>query len=88
MFDHESAHYADFIAGSYLWASSRADVVVTQQTMQQARRDKTKTLEYCRKIIIERLAAAKARLQVLDLVAQKCKEHALNLAGRGRGMIS
>ena len=71
MSDQESVHFADLIAGSYLWAGSSADVFVTQRTMQQARRDKTKTREYHRKITIERLATAQARLQDLDLVAQK-----------------
>ena len=55
--------------------------------MQQARRDKARTQEYHRRITIERLAAAQARLQDLDLVAQKHKEHTLNLVGRSRGMI-
>ena len=87
MSDHESARYADFIAGSYLWADSPADVFIAQRTSQQARRDKAKTQEYRRKITVERLATAQARLQDLDLVAQKRKEHALNPAGRGRGMI-
>ena len=87
MSDHESVHHTDLIAGSYLWASSLPDVFVTQQTMQQARRDKARTQEYRRRIIVERLAAAQARLQDLDLVAQKCMERALNPVGRGRGMI-
>ena len=77
----------DLIAGSYLWAGSPPDVFVTRRTMQQARRDKARTQEYHRRITIEQLAAAQARLQDLDLVAQKCKECALNLVGRGRGMI-
>ena len=87
MSDHESVHHADLIAGSYLWASSLADIFVTQQTMQQVRRDKAKTREYRRRITIEQFAAAQARLQDLDLVAQKCKERTLNPVGRGRGMI-
>ena len=33
MSDHESARHADLIAGSYLWASSPADVFVTWQIM-------------------------------------------------------
>ena len=60
---------------------------VTQWTTQQARRDKARTQGYRRRITIERLAAAQARLQDLDLVAQKRKERTLNLVGRGRGMI-
>ena len=87
MSDHESVRHADLIAGSYLWASSPADIFVTQQTTQQARRDKARTREYCWRITVEWLAAAQARLQDLDLVAQKHKEHALNPVGRGRGMI-
>ena len=55
--------------------------------MQQVRRDKARTWEYRQRITVEWLAAAQVRLQDLDLVAQKCKEHALNLVGRGRGMI-
>ena len=87
MSNHESVHYADHIAGLYLWAGSLADVNVMQWTMQQARRDKAKTWEYRRRITLERLAAAQARLQDLDLVAQKRKERALNPVGRGRGMM-
>ena len=84
---HESVRHADLIAGSYLSASSPADIFVTQWTTQQARRDKTKTREYHRRITVERLATAQARLQDLDLMAQKCKERTLNPEGRGRGMI-
>ena len=84
---HESVRHTDLIAGSYLWAGSPADIFVTQRTTQQGRRDKTKTREYHRRITIERLATAQARLQDLDLMAQKCNEHTLNLVGRGRGMI-
>ena len=87
MSDHESVHHANLIAGSYLWASSLADIFVTQRTMQQARRDKAKTREYRQRITVEWLAAAQARLQDLDLVAQKCKERTLNPVGRSRGMI-
>ena len=87
MSDHKSVRHADLIAGSYLWAGSLADVFVTQRTTQQVRRDKAKTWEYCQRITIERLAAAQARLQDLDLVAQKRKECTLNPVGRGRGMI-
>ena len=36
---------------------------------------------------MEWLAVAQARLQDLVLVAQKCKECALNPVGRGRGMM-
>ena len=87
MSDHESIRYADLIAGSYLWAGSPADIFVTQQTTQQVRRDKARTQEYCRRITVEWLATAQARLQDLDLGAQKHKECALNPVGRGRGMI-
>ena len=55
--------------------------------MQQVRRDKARTREYRWRITVEWLAAAQARLQDLDLVAQKHKECALNPVGRGRGMI-
>ena len=87
MSNHESARYADLIAGSYLWAGSLADIFITQWTMQQVRRDKVRTREYCQRITVERLATTQARLQDLDLVAQKRKERALNPVGRGRGMI-
>ena len=87
MSDHESVHHTDLIAGLYLWASSLADIFVTQRTTQQARRDKARTQEYRWRITVERLATAQVRLQDLDLVAQKRKEHALNLVGRGRDMI-
>ena len=81
MSDHESVRHSDLIAGSYLWAGSPADVFVTQRTTQQVRRDKARTWEYCRRITVEWLAAAQARLQDLDLVAQKRKERALNPVG-------
>ena len=87
MSDCECRCYADLIAGSYLWAGSPAAVFITKQTTQEARRDKAKTREYHRRITMERSATAQARLRDLDLVAQKCKEHALNPVGRGRGMI-
>ena len=87
MSDHESVHYADLTAGSYLWTGSPADVFITQWTTPQARRDKIKTWEYHQKITVEWLATTQARLQDLDLVAQKRKECALNPVGRGRGMI-
>ena len=87
MSNHESAHHTDLIAGSYLWAGSLADVFVTQRTMQQARRDRARTQEYRQRITVEQLAAAQARLEDLDLVAQKRKERALNPVGRGIGMI-
>ena len=56
----ESMLFTDLIAGSYLWASVQADVFVTPQTTQQARRDKAKTREYRRRITVEYLAAAQA----------------------------
>ena len=87
MSNHESVHHADLIAGSYLWASSLADIFVTQRTTQLARRDEARTREYHWRITVEWLATAQARLQDLDLVAQKHKECALNPVGRGRGMI-
>ena len=87
MSDAESMLFGDLIRGSYLWGSAPADVFITQWTTLQARRDKAKTREYRHRIMVERLAAAQARLQDLDLVAQKRKEHALNPVARGRGMI-
>ena len=79
--------FADLIAGSYLWASVVADVFVTPRTTQQVRRDKAKTREYRRRIMVERLAAAQARLQDLDMAAQKRRELKENSVGWGRGMI-
>ena len=87
MSKRESALFADLIAGSYLWAGVPADVFVTPRTTQQARRDKAKTGEYHRRITVEQLAAAQARLRDLDLVARKQKELRENLVGRGLGMV-
>ena len=86
MSENESALFADFIGGNYLWAGVPADVFVTPRTIQQARRDKVKTREYRCRIMVERLAAAQARLQDLDLSARKQKELRENLVGHGRGM--
>ena len=52
MSETESALFADFIGGSYLWAGVPADIFVTPQTIQQARRDKAKTHEYCCRITV------------------------------------
>ena len=87
MSDHEARCYTDLIMGSYLWAGSLATVFVTKQTTQEARRDKVKTREYCRKITMQRLATAQARLKDLEMVTQKRQEHTVNLVARGRGMI-
>ena len=87
MSETESALFADLIGGSYLWAGVPADVFVTPQTTQQARREKAKTCEYRRRITVERLAAAQARLQDLGLGAHKQRELRENLVGWGRGMI-
>ena len=87
MSETESALFADLIAGSYLWAGVLADVFVTPRTTQQARRDKAKTCEYCRRITVEQLAAAKAWLRDLNLTAHKQKELRENPVGHGRGMI-
>ena len=87
MSDCEARCYADLITGSYLWAGSRATVFVTKWTTQEARRDKVKTREYRRKITIQRLAAAQARLKDLEMVAQKREECIANPVARGRGMI-
>ena len=86
MSDREARCYADLIMGSYLWAGSPTTVFVTKRTTQEARRDKAKTREYRRRITVQRLATTQARLRDLDVVAQKCKERALDLVGRGRGM--
>ena len=43
--------------------------------------------EYCRRIMVERLAAAQARLWDLDLAARKQRELRENLVGHRRGMI-
>ena len=87
MSEAESMLFADLIAGSYLWAGVPADVFVTPQTTQQARRDKAKTREYQHRITVERLAAAQAQLQDLDLAARKWRELKENLVGQGRGII-
>ena len=87
MSNREARYYADLIMGSYLWAGSPATVLVTKRTTQEARRDKIKTREYRRKITVRRLAAAQARFKDLEMVTQKCKEHAANPVARGRGMI-
>ena len=87
MSETELALFADLIMGSYLWAGVPADVFVTPRTIQQARRDKAKTHEYRRRITVERLAAAQARLRDLDLAARKKRELRENPVGRGRGMV-
>ena len=87
MSDREARCYADLIMGSYLWAGSPATVFVTKRTTQEARKDKVKTREYRRKITVQQLAAAQARLKDLGMVAQKCQERATNPVARGRGMI-
>ena len=87
MSERESALFADLIAGSYLWVGVPADVFVTPRTTQQARRDKAKTHEYRRRIMVEQLAAAQAWLWDLDLTARKQKELRENPVGRGRGMV-
>ena len=87
MSDREARCYADLITGSYLWAGSPATVFVTKQTTQEARRDKVKTRGYRRKITVQRLAAAQARLKDLEVVAQKREECVANPVARGRGMI-
>ena len=87
MSDHEARCYADLIMGSDLWAGSPATVFVAKRTTQEARRDKVKTREYCRKITMRRLAATQARLKDLEMVTQKCQERAANPVARGRGMI-
>ena len=75
------------ITGSYLWDGSPATIFVTKQTTQEARRDKAKTKVYCRRITVQWLATAQARLKDLEMVTQKRQERAANPVGRGRGMI-
>ena len=87
MSNHEARSYADLIMGSYLWAGSPATIFVTKRTTQEARRDKVKTKKYRRKITMQRLATAQARLKDLEMVTQKCQECAANPVARGRGMI-
>ena len=73
--------------GSYLWAGVPADVFVTLRTILQVRRDKVKTREYRRRIMVERLAATQAQLQDLDLAAHKKRELRENPVGHGSGMV-
>ena len=87
MSETESAMFADLITRSYLWAGVPADVFVTPRTTKQVRRDKAKTHEYRRRSAVERLAAAQAQLQDLNLTAHKQKELRENPVGRGRVMI-
>ena len=87
MSEAELMLFMDLIAGSYLWAGAQADVFVTLRTTQQARRDKAKTWVYRRRITVEHLATAQARLQDLDLATRKQRELKENTVGRGRGMI-
>ena len=87
MSDHEARCYADLITGSYLWAGSPATIFVSKRTTQEARRDKVKTREYCRKITVWQLATAQARIKDLEMVTQKRQERAANPVARGRSMI-
>ena len=87
MSNREARCYTDLIMGSYLCAGSPATVFVTQRTTQEASRDKVKTREYHRKITMQRLATAQARLKELEMVTQKHQECAANPVARGRGMI-
>ena len=87
MSETESALFADLIMGSYLWAGVPTDVFVTPRTIQQTRRDKAKTREYCHRIMVEQLAAAQAQLRDLDLAAHKKRELRENPVGRGRRIV-
>ena len=87
MYERESALLADLISESYLWAGVPADVFVTPQTTQQARRDKAKTRDYCRRIMVEQIAATQAQLWDLDSAARRQKELRENPVGCGRGMV-
>ena len=87
MSDREARCYADSITGSYLWAGSPATIFVTKRATQEARRDKVKTREYRRKITVQRLATAQARIKDLEMVTQKRQGRAANPVARGRGMV-
>ena len=83
----EATLFIDHIRGGYLWAGIPAKVFVTSRTMPQARRDKMKTREYRHRLTVQRLMATQARLQDLDLTAQKSRQEAENPISQGRGMI-
>ena len=83
----EVALFIDLIRGGYLWGGVTAKVFATSRTIQQARRDKMKTCDYICQITVERLAAAQAWLQDLDLAAQKCPQKKENPVPHGQGMI-
>ena len=83
----EATLFIDLIRGGYLWAGVPAKVFVTSRTMLQARRDKTKTRNYRCHITVQRLVAAQARLQDLDLATQKHHQKMENPGSRGQGMI-
>ena len=70
----EVALFVDLIGGSYLLGGVPAKVFAAQQTMPQTKRDKTKTQDYRCRITVERLAAAQAQLQDLDLATQKHRQ--------------
>ena len=63
--------FIDHIRDSYLLASIPAEVAATSRTVPQARSDKTRTREYRHQLTVQQLVAAQARLQDLDLSAQK-----------------
>ena len=83
----EATVFIDCIRGGYLRAGVPAEVFLTSRTAPQARRDKTKTHEYRRQLTVQRLAAAQAWLQDLDLSAQKCRQKVEDPTTDGRGMI-
>ena len=83
----ETVLFINLIRGGYLWGSVPAEVFATQRTMPQAKRDKMKTHNYRCRITVDRLAAAQARLQDLDLAAQKRRQQKENPGSCGQGMI-
>ena len=83
----KAALFIDLIRGGYLWGGVLAEVFAASRTMPQTRRDKMKTHNYRCWITVERLAAAQAWLQDLDLAAQKHQQKKENPSPHGRGMI-
>ena len=83
----EATVFIDHIRDGYLWAGVPAEVFITSRTTPQARRDKTKTREYRCWLTIQRLVAAQAWLQDLDLSTQKHRQKAEDPTTHGQGMI-
>ena len=87
MSETESALFADFITGSYLWLVFQLMYSSHRELPSRPRRDKAKMREYRCRIMVEGLAATQARLQDLNLTAHKQKELWENPVGHGKGMI-